>query len=834
MASNSRLRSRLVDDVLGLPDALDAQAVVARRAVSSLVPCEPDDVAWRVSNPAAAPSVRKVTADDGSGYHDLAWINADLVAPPSGYIERPFTVPSGVTAVTLSCDLKLPGGGTPNPVLLQILDSFGVTVVGSQSVTPSGSLVRASTNGISVTAGVEYRARIVFNSAGQGDALVGDIRVTPTAGSGFFASGFKRVPCDQRTLIDSNESGWATPRYPSQSEYSHIDLVTDATTLVVEAFNNGSYYLTNDAVCSVFVNGRPYTTFTPSADVVSYNTITLPSGTKRVSIVSSIQASGSTLEPTNRGSFLIAVYAASSDILSPLPPPLTRERIVLYGDSKFAGSYSSVPSRDGLCALLRARGHRVIDESYGGRALQTDTSGTPSAASCEGIARKITKHAPTLVVLGIGRNDFYVPTYSQANWSTQLGNLVDQIHAMAPGARVYLVKFTRETSEPNNGSGDTMDGWRGIMDTVASTRSYVSVLPGDQLWTIADAGSFTSDGVHPNDRGYNKLASLIDSWVPAITGGLVQLGEPYPWTPKELGSSLLAWWSPSLGLTAGSMSTVSSTGTSPPTVTLSGTPTVVGTLVIAVTTGGARGTAKFRWSMDGGVSWVQNQVTTAASVALGTTGLTANFAVGTYVNDNVYTALTRLSQVNDQSGNGHHLVQATGANQFALSTMTVTGVPKGQPAFHPNGATCFMTASGFTLTNPFTVYSVAKLTSQASIRTLFSGSSGNNIFLYSNTGTTMAINAGAQISASVTATNPHVYGAIFNGGSSALRVDGASAVSGAAGSNSPTSFTLGFDAVGVQWPWDGPIGDTLIVNGAATSVQQALIEAWFRNKYRTW
>lgn len=82
---------------------------------------------------------------------------------------------------------------------------------------------------------------------------------------------------------------------------------------------------------------------------------------------------------------------------------------------------------------------------------------------------------------------------------------------------------------------------------------------------------------------------------------------------------------------------ITSAGTAPPTVTVSGHAYGDINLRVEVTTGGARGVALFRWSINGGSTWEASGVTTAAEVELGTTGLTAAFASGTYTNDNVYT-----------------------------------------------------------------------------------------------------------------------------------------------------------------------------------------------------
>lgn len=81
---------------------------------------------------------------------------------------------------------------------------------------------------------------------------------------------------------------------------------------------------------------------------------------------------------------------------------------------------------------------------------------------------------------------------------------------------------------------------------------------------------------------------------------------------------------------------ITATGTTPPTVTVSGYAFGDFDLRLEITTLGARGTALFRWSIDAGNTWEASGVVTAAEVELGDTGLSAAFAVGTYAADNVY------------------------------------------------------------------------------------------------------------------------------------------------------------------------------------------------------
>jgi hypothetical protein len=92
-------------------------------------------------------------------------------------------------------------------------------------------------------------------------------------------------------------------------------------------------------------------------------------------------------------------------------------------------------------------------------------------------------------------------------------------------------------------------------------------------------------------------------------------------------------------LTVPQKSAVTSSGTLPPVVTLSGTPLKYFNLRVEITLDGARGTAEFRYSLDGGSTWAESGIVTAATYEMPGTGVTLNFATGTdYATDNVYKA----------------------------------------------------------------------------------------------------------------------------------------------------------------------------------------------------
>jgi hypothetical protein len=77
------------------------------------------------------------------------------------------------------------------------------------------------------------------------------------------------------------------------------------------------------------------------------------------------------------------------------------------------------------------------------------------------------------------------------------------------------------------------------------------------------------------------------------------------------------------------------TGTGPDTVTYDGPANERYRISVKITLGGAVATAKFKVSTDGGDSWGDEQ-TTAATYEIPDTGVTVNFAVGTFVVDDLY------------------------------------------------------------------------------------------------------------------------------------------------------------------------------------------------------
>lgn len=204
----------------------------------------------------------------------------------------------------------------------------------------------------------------------------------------------------------------------------------------------------------------------------------------------------------------------------------------------------------------------------------------------------------------------------------------------------------------------------------------------------------------------------------AIAGGpvyLVRIAETTPGAPgavTQTGSGPV--------ITAPKLSAVTSAGTAPPVVTLTGaTPLKFIDLVVEITTGGARGVAVFRYSLDGGDTWAESAVTTAATYLMPNTGVTLNFATGTdYTNDNVYTASTCVP--NDAYEMKVEIVDGgalgTGTFRYSLDASNPAGPTWSATFVTPTGALFVIPSSGITLTFAAgtyvagTMYTLASLT----------------------------------------------------------------------------------------------------------------------------
>lgn len=135
-------------------------------------------------------------------------------------------------------------------------------------------------------------------------------------------------------------------------------------------------------------------------------------------------------------------------------------------------------------------------------------------------------------------------------------------------------------------------------------------------------------------------------------------GTAAPFVPTDVSGNLM-WLDSTLGITLGG--TMRGAGTSPPTVTLTGTLTTATAILIDVPVGGVIGVATWRYSTDGGSNFTAGGTMSGIAQAIGATGVNVTFGAGTYNTDNTFK--TTVATWADQGPSSNSVTQATAGTQ---------------------------------------------------------------------------------------------------------------------------------------------------------------------------
>lgn len=763
---------------------------------NSLIPGRLDRPCWRVMRPTMAPSVRALAAVSSRGVRELVAVNNGLCAR-GGALLRPVTIPAGVSTVRLVLEeVALPAGISDTaPFTLELRDATGSTVVVTTTYDPTATSTDVATDAAAVSAGTEYLVRLACNETGQSRFVCRRIRLEPVTVTDTRWLRFLRIDVAEESIQDSVESGYRNPRYINQNQFAHIDILTDANEIVVEAYDTVNDYLTNRGRFGVFVDGYPLASIVTDYGRTNHEIVAIPSAGRRIKHVSAwagpqVTTGLTTPAVDNRGTFICAVYVPQSSYTDLLPEsaPAAGRTVAMLVDSKGSGFYSSNPGIDSLVPMLRRAGIRVVSIGGGGNALGYEIGSTFTLDACLPLARRLLRKRPDEVILQIGRNDFANNIMSEANLMTQLGNLADAIHQIDPRVLVTFMTWTREVTETSKG-GVAWDTARDHIKGLVTSRSgWSRVLDAGEYWTSTDVSSYvSSDTVHINDEGQAKKARGI-------------IAVDHPFSMLQL-SNLFALHDVDYGIPGGSPGTVVPAGTNPPTVTLSGTSSVTGVLVIEVKVAGARGISKFRWGIDG-LGWANGDlITTAASVLL-PIGITVNFSTGTsYPNNAVYTAPLQISSLPDISGNGNHATALS--TQYAMFEKSAIG---GKPAalFDPTSPADRYTVSGFTpLTAPYTIFAIAQIGTAGTRGIVARTASDSGFLMHSRSdGTALTVTDGTfTVNATATMTNANLFIVRVNGASSSIRVNGTQ-TSVTLNNATLNGYTIGRDGVSSSFSFD--------------------------------
>ena len=214
----------------------------------------------------------------------------------------------------------------------------------------------------------------------------------------------------------------------------------------------------------------------------------------------------------------------------------------------------------------------------------------------------------------------------------------------------------------------------------------------------------------------------------ADTGYTQTIGAAYA-SPTQAGT-LGLWLRADQGITYGGMAVpVHYAGTGPELLQPTGTPgaTVQG-IEVDITLLGGVGAAQFQWLLNGVVQ--QTAQTTAATFAMGSTGVTWKFAAGSYVATDVYTSVPVVGTWTSIDAGASAFTQATAANMPAwvapgLSLHGWAAGANGQAAVRFNGTSAYLKDATFAMSAPYTFFLVCNPTSGSAVAMVWSDQSAN-------------------------------------------------------------------------------------------------------------
>ena len=214
-------------------------------------------------------------------------------------------------------------------------------------------------------------------------------------------------------------------------------------------------------------------------------------------------------------------------------PPV---RIMPLGDSITAGCCSSAPTQGGyrnkLYTLLTEAGYNV---DFVGTEADSNNPTLPDQDHQGMNSYRIDQiqsalpnwlrmtEDPDVVLLNIGSNDFW-QGYDLASVQTRLNNLITDIAIQRPFAKILVSNLFMRTDDVNT---ETLQesfnaAIPGIVNNQVAQGRQVSFV---DMHAVSLPGDLSSDGIHPNATGYNKMAEV---WSPAIQMVIAPLGSTEP------------------------------------------------------------------------------------------------------------------------------------------------------------------------------------------------------------------------------------------------------------------------------------------------------------------
>jgi lysophospholipase L1-like esterase len=210
-------------------------------------------------------------------------------------------------------------------------------------------------------------------------------------------------------------------------------------------------------------------------------------------------------------------------------------RVMPLGDSITYGTGDPGGYRIGLWQRFVASGYRVDfvgSQSNGPASLgDHDHEGHPGWRIDQidaNITGWLQTYTPHTVLLHIGTNDI-LQNFSVASAPSRLSTLIDHITAADPTAEVFVATIIPLANASQEAEVRTFNAAiPAIVQSNDNAGKHVHLVDMHSALTTAD---LSSDGIHPNAGGYDKMAAAWYSALLSVPGSIGTPGSPPPTSP---------------------------------------------------------------------------------------------------------------------------------------------------------------------------------------------------------------------------------------------------------------------------------------------------------------
>jgi lysophospholipase L1-like esterase len=219
-----------------------------------------------------------------------------------------------------------------------------------------------------------------------------------------------------------------------------------------------------------------------------------------------------------------------------LAQSLTAETVIVaIGDSITHGGtgWQLLGHRNTIFGGWVTRLQDRLEEDFPGeyQVLNKGIDGDTSNGVNNRLDRDVIAHQPGIVIIGIGTNDAYgyagvnAPARNADDYRAVMTDILDKLKQELPDVPVFIMGMTTPLEKYTDMAGfggivyqtqDFLDAqfreYNDVLKELTSKYGYFYVdIPGNWPQDIEGSWEFYSEGLHPNDAGYDKMMEILYS-----------------------------------------------------------------------------------------------------------------------------------------------------------------------------------------------------------------------------------------------------------------------------------------------------------------------------------